>query len=143
MQLPLREGQVNSMRLDQEELKQSLAGKFIGHRLYYYESVGSTNDEAFRLGVEGEPEGTAVLAESQSKGKGRLQRAWHSPAGANIYTSIILRPDIEPVRAPQLSIAAGVAVAELLNNYCPGRVQLKWPNDVILEGKKYVVFWHR
>ena len=94
---------MNSTHLNQEELKQSLAGQFIGHHLHCFESLGSTNDEAFRLGVEGAPEGTVVLAESQSKGKGRLQRAWHSPAGANIYTSIILRPDIEPVRAPQMN----------------------------------------
>jgi BirA family transcriptional regulator, biotin operon repressor / biotin---[acetyl-CoA-carboxylase] ligase len=124
------------MNLNETTLRQILAGKFIGHRIHYYESVGSTNDEAFRLGVEGAPEGTVVLAESQSKGKGRLQRIWHSPAGANIYTSVILRPDFEPVRAPQLSITAGVAVAELLNIYYPGQVQLKWPNDVLLSGKK-------
>jgi BirA family transcriptional regulator, biotin operon repressor / biotin---[acetyl-CoA-carboxylase] ligase len=124
------------MNLNQEELEKSLAGKFIGHRLHYYESIGSTNDEAFRLGAEGAPEGTAVIAESQSAGKGRMQRLWHSPAGANIYTSIILRPGFEPVRAPQLSIAAGVAVAETLNYYCPDKARLKWPNDVLLEEKK-------
>lgn len=124
------------MDLNFEKLKQSLAGKFIGHRLHYYESLGSTNDEAFRLGVEGAPEGTVVIAESQSAGKGRMQRSWHSPAGANIYTSIILRPGFEPARAPQLSIAAGVAVAETLNHYCPDKAQLKWPNDVLLEEKK-------
>jgi BirA family biotin operon repressor/biotin-[acetyl-CoA-carboxylase] ligase len=126
----------SAMNLNQEELKKSLAGTLIGRKLYYYPEIGSTNDEAFRLGVEGEPEGAVVIADSQSKGKGRLQRAWHSPAGANIYTSVILRPNFEPVKAPQLSIVAGVAAAELLNNYCPGQVQLKWPNDVLIGGKK-------
>lgn len=119
-----------------EILKQSLAGKFLGHELHYYEEIGSTNDEAFRLGTRGAPEGTVLIANSQSAGKGRMQRVWHSPAGANIYTSIILRPDCEPARAPQISIAAGVAVAEALNPYCQYRAQLKWPNDVLIEGKK-------
>ena len=125
-----------SMKLNQEKLKQSLTGKFIGHQLYYYEEIGSTNDEAFRLGLAGEPEGTALIAEKQNAGKGRMQRVWHSPAGSNIYTSIILRPQIEPAKAPQISILAGVAVAEVLDSYCPDRIKLKWPNDVLIDGKK-------
>ena len=106
-----------SMKLNQEKLKQSLNGKFIGHQLYYYEEIGATNDGAFRLGLSGAPEGTALIANSQSAGKGRMQRVWHSPAGSNIYTSIILRPQIEPARAPQISILAGVAVADVLESY--------------------------
>jgi BirA family transcriptional regulator, biotin operon repressor / biotin---[acetyl-CoA-carboxylase] ligase len=125
-----------SMKLNQEKLERSLAGKFIGHQLHYYEEIGSTNDEAFRLGLAGVPEGTALIAEKQNAGKGRLQRVWHSPAGKNIYTSIILRPKIESARAPQISILAGVAVAETLDSYCPDRIKLKWPNDVLIDGKK-------
>lgn len=124
------------MNLNQESLIQNLAGKFIGHPLYFYEEIGSTNDEAFRLGVTGAPEGTALVANSQSAGKGRMQRVWHSPAGANIYTSVILRPPFEAIRAPQIAIAAGVAVAETLNPLCEGRAELKWPNDVLIGGKK-------
>ena len=124
------------MFLNPSSLKKHLAGKFIGHKLYYYEEIGSTNDEAFRLGVQGAPEGTALIAESQSAGKGRMQRTWHSPPGANIYTSVILRPRFEPDLAPRISLAAGVAVAETLDPYCPGKVSLKWPNDVQIGGKK-------
>ena len=124
------------MILKPEILKQQLDGKFIGHQLYYYEEIGSTNDEAFRLGLAGAPEGTALIANSQSAGKGRMQRVWYSPAGSNIYTSIILRPQIEPARAPQISILAGVAVADILESYCPDRIKLKWPNDVLINGKK-------
>ena len=124
------------MILKPEILKQQLAGKFIGHQLHYYEEIGSTNDEAFRLGLAGAPEGTALIANSQSAGRGRMQRVWHSPAGSNIYTSIILRPQIEPARAPQISILAGVAVADVLESYCPDRIKLKWPNDVLIDGKK-------
>jgi len=124
------------MFLTPSSLKKHLAGKFIGHKLYYYEEIGSTNDEAFRLGVQGAPEGTALIAESQSAGKGRMQRTWHSPPGANIYTSVILRPRFEPDLAPRISLAAGLAVAETLDPYCPGKVSLKWPNDVQIGGKK-------
>ena len=91
------------MPLNEASLKKHLAGKFIGHSLRYYEEIGSTNDEAFRLGVQGAPEGTALIAERQSAGKGRMQRAWHSPPGANIYTSVLLRPRFEPDLAPQIS----------------------------------------
>ena len=119
-----------------EVLEKSLAGEFIGRPLYYYPETGSTNDEVFRLGGCGSPEGTAVIADSQTKGKGRLQRLWHSPPGSNIYTSILLRPTFAPDQAPRISIAAGVAVAEILSEYCQGLVQLKWPNDVLLNKKK-------
>jgi BirA family biotin operon repressor/biotin-[acetyl-CoA-carboxylase] ligase len=124
------------MKLNQEKLKRSLAGKFIGHQLHYYEEIGSTNDEAFLLGLSGAPEGTALIANKQSAGKGRMKRVWHSPAGSNIYTSIILRPKIESAKAPQISILAGVAVADVLESYCPDRIKLKWPNDVLIDGKK-------
>ncbi len=119
-----------------EVFEKRLAGKFIGRSLYYYPEIGSTNDEAFRLGIAGAPEGTAIIADSQTKGRGRLQRLWHSPPGSNIYTSILLRPNFPPDQAPQISIAAGVAVAEILSRYCPDLVQLKWPNDVLLNQKK-------
>jgi len=124
------------MDWNEELLKKNLAGKFLGHKLYYYPETGSTNDEAYRLGLAGAEEGTVVIAGSQTKGKGRLARSWHSPAGSNIYTSLILRPHLTPAVAPQISLVAGVAVAEVLEQYCPGKVELKWPNDVLITGKK-------
>ena len=111
---------INAMNLNEEYLEKRLAGKFFGHKLYYYSETESTNDEAFSLGIAGMSEGTVVIADSQSKGKGRIQRCWHSPAGSNIYTSIILRPQIESSKASQIPITAGVAVAEALETYCPG-----------------------
>ncbi len=117
-------------------LEKNLAGKLIGHKLYYFPEIGSTNDEAFRLGQEGAPEGTVVIADSQIKGRGRMQRIWHSPAGSNIYTSLILRPHLKAAVAPQISLVAGVAVAETLTQYCPDKIELKWPNDVLVNGKK-------
>jgi BirA family transcriptional regulator, biotin operon repressor / biotin---[acetyl-CoA-carboxylase] ligase len=117
-------------------IEEKLSGKLIGYKLYYYPEIGSTNDEAYRLGMEGALEGTVVIADMQTKGKGRMQRVWHSPAGSNIYTSIILRPPFKPAAAPQISLVAGVAVAELLEQFCPGRIDLKWPNDVLINDKK-------
>jgi BirA family biotin operon repressor/biotin-[acetyl-CoA-carboxylase] ligase len=124
------------MNLNSESLKKKLAGKMIGHRLHYYDQIGSTNDEAFRLGEEGAPEGTVLIAESQSSGKGRMQRVWYSPPGANIYTSVILKPPVGTIQATQIPIAAGVAAAETINEFCPGKAWIKWPNDVLIGGKK-------
>jgi BirA family biotin operon repressor/biotin-[acetyl-CoA-carboxylase] ligase len=121
---------------DLKILKKKLAGKYFGHKLFYYSKTTSTNDKAFELGIAGMPEGTAVIADSQSRGKGRYQRSWYSPPGANIYTSLILRPQITPSEASMIPIMAGVAVAEVLNFYCSGRISLKWPNDVLINSKK-------
>ena len=124
------------MKLNQKILKEIFAGKPIGHQLYYYKQIGSTNDEAFRLALSGAPEGTMLIAESQSAGRGRMQRTWYSPAAKNIYTSVILRPSVQPFQVPRFSILAGVAVAEALDIYCKGRIKLKWPNDVLINEKK-------
>jgi len=122
--------------LDLEILIKKLAGKYFGHKLFYYSKTTSTNDKAFELGIAGMPEGTAVIADSQSRGKGRYQRSWYSPPGANIYTSLILRPQITPSEASMIPIMTGVAVAEVLNFYCSDKISLKWPNDVFINGKK-------
>jgi len=76
-----------------------------------------------------------VLADQQSQGRGRLDRSWHSPPGKNIYLSLILRPHIPVIAAPQLT-PRRLAVAELISAYFPGQVKIKWPNDVQLQGKK-------
>ncbi|HOW57554.1 MAG TPA: biotin--[acetyl-CoA-carboxylase] ligase, partial [Smithellaceae bacterium] len=122
--------------MNEDLLRKNLAGKLIGHNLYYYPSIGSTNEEAYRLGAAGAAEGTVVIADRQTKGKGRMQRIWHSPAGGNIYTSFILRPSLETGRTPQLTLLAGVAAAEVLDKHCEGKVELKWPNDILIGGKK-------
>jgi BirA family transcriptional regulator, biotin operon repressor / biotin---[acetyl-CoA-carboxylase] ligase len=117
-------------------LEERLAGKIFGRKIYYYSETGSTNDEAFSLGKACAPEGTGVIADSQSGGKGRFGRSWHSPRGANIYTSVILRPQMESSEISRIPIMAGVAVAEVLDAFCPGKISLKWPNDVLLNDKK-------
>jgi len=119
-----------------EILKEKFSGKLFGHSLYYQTETASTNNDAFTLGIQGAPEGTVIIADTQTSGKGRLRRLWHSPPELNIYTSVILRPQIEPFRTTGIPIMAGVAVAEILDLYCPGRIELKWPNDVMIKNKK-------
>src|SRR5512136_1273487 len=124
------------MEFNERTLADRLSEKRIGNYIRFFEEIESTNDAAFRLAESGVPEGTVVIADCQTKGKGRLKRQWQSPPGCNIYTSIVLRPAIDPVFAPQITLMTGVAVADLLSGYCPENVTLKWPNDVQIRGKK-------
>ena len=122
--------------MDEQKISAGLTGRIVGRRLVVLPEVDSTNNAAFGLAAVGAPEGTAVISDMQVKGRGRLQRVWHSPPGANIYTSVVFRPAVKPADAPRMTIMAGVAVAETLERYCPGLVALKWPNDVQVRGKK-------
>lgn len=97
--------------------------------------MASTNDEAKRLASDGAPEGTVVVAETQTAGRGRRGRVWASPKG-NLYVSMILRPRIEPAAAPPLAPAMGLAVALAIEDVAPLTAELKWPNDVLVGGKK-------
>ena len=108
----------------------------IGGTIHYFEEVESTQNIARNLAAEGAPHGTAVIADTQSAGRGRMGRGWHSPPGVNLYTTIILRPRIAMAEVPRLSLVAGVAAAEALEDVAPGIVALKWPNDVWLNGRK-------
>ena len=108
----------------------------IGWRIHYFDEVGSTQRVAAELADEGAAQGTVVIAERQSAGRGRMGRSWHSPAGVNLYMTIILRPTIPLGHVPCLSLVAGVAAAEALEKVAPGIVALKWPNDVWLRGRK-------
>jgi BirA family biotin operon repressor/biotin-[acetyl-CoA-carboxylase] ligase len=100
----------------------------------WYAEVPSTNDVAARLAASGEPEGTVVAADAQSAGRGRLGRAWASPPGAGLYTSLILRPARSAMSL--VTLAAGVAIAEGIEAACGLHAGLKWPNDVCVGRKK-------
>jgi BirA family biotin operon repressor/biotin-[acetyl-CoA-carboxylase] ligase len=104
----------------------------------FYDSIGSTQDSArdWALSEPGLPGGAVVIAEEQTAGRGRQGRGWISPPGASIMCSVVLRPDLPPERLPRLVIAGGIAVAETLDALLPGRVRLKWPNDVLIQGRK-------
>ena len=125
------------MRLDADALRSGLAGKRIGWPLHCFETVDSTNRVAMRLAREGAAEGTAVLADGQTDGKGRLRRGWQSPPGCNLYLSVILRPALAVPEISRITLLAGVAAAETIASACPqGGVGIKWPNDVRIRGRK-------
>ncbi len=119
-----------------DSLENLICEGLIGTKIHYLNEVDSTNSYARKLASNGSTEGEAVIADSQISGRGRNHHVWQSPPGCNLYTSIILRPPIEPSLAPQLTLMAGVAVADLLIQYCPDKVFLKWPNDVLIGDKK-------
>lgn len=118
------------------EVSYNLSTEFVGRKIYFYHEIDSTNIKAFELGRSATPEGTVIIADTQAKGKGRIGRRWESPAGVNLYTSIILRPDIPPQSAHNLTFVSAVAVAEAISLYSPIRPVVKWPNDILLDSKK-------
>jgi len=117
-------------------LRAKLHTKTLGHPLYYFPTIDSTNVYAARIAHEGATEGTVVIADAQSGGKGRLGRSWVSPPGVNLYLSVILRPSVSAAAAPQLNLLAAVAVADAIAEICQLTPTIKWPNDVLVVGKK-------
>jgi BirA family biotin operon repressor/biotin-[acetyl-CoA-carboxylase] ligase len=101
-----------------------------GEPLHRFEEIGSTNDEAARLAEAGAPEGTTVVAAAQTAGRGRLGRSWFSPAGAGLYASVIIR---DRRAAPFVTLAAGVALAEGIRAASGLPVEIKWPNDLVID----------
>lgn len=98
--------------------------------------VDSTQTVAFALAADGAADRTVVVAQAQTAGRGRHGRLWLDEPGASLLTSIILRPRLEPARLPTLSLAAGVAVVEALERVTGLKPRLKWPNDVLVDGRK-------
>jgi len=121
-------------RLGLPELGPHLRGAW--RRIHWLEEVDSTQRVARELAREGAPEGTTVVAERQSAGRGRLGRQWHSPAGVNLYCSIVLRPPLAPVAVPQIALVVGAAVAAAIADETGRAPAIKWPNDVLLDGRK-------
>ncbi len=114
-----------------------LTTAWLGRAWRHHASIGSTNDDAaaWARANPPAPDGAVVVADAQTQGRGRLGRRWHSPPGESLYFSVVLRPPLPPHRVPPLTLAAGVAVAETLVA-CDVTPSLKWPNDVLLDGKK-------
>ena len=123
-------------KLYPEEIGEKLATRFFGQSIYYCESTPSTNDLAKELAQKGMPEGTLIVVEEQTGGRGRLGRDWHSPKGKGLWFSLVLRPPVMPSQAPQLTILAAVAMAEAIRGETGLPVGIKWPNDLLLDGKK-------
>ncbi len=118
------------------EIKFGLNTKRMGQNIIYHDTVTSTMDAAFKVGMEGASEGTVICAESQTKGRGRMGRSWISPKGKGIYFSILLRPKLPPSEVAKLTLMAAVAVAEAVKNVAGVEAQIKWPNDLLVGRKK-------
>lgn len=115
---------------------QHLRGSSFGKRILHFFQTESTNDVALRLGEEGELHGTIILAEKQTAGRGRAGHSWVSEASAGIYVTLLLRPPISPLVSPALTIAAGLAARDAIAAETALPTDIRWPNDVMLNGKK-------
>ena len=113
-----------------------MRSSIIGKRIVCLDETVSTNNDAFRMAGEGADEGTVVVADKQTGGKGRLGRRWLSPPRVNLYCSVILRPSCSPHEAPQLTFLSAVAVARAIERETKLKPQIKWPNDVLINDGK-------
>jgi BirA family biotin operon repressor/biotin-[acetyl-CoA-carboxylase] ligase len=122
--------------LDLERVREDLHANRLGVKFHYFASIESTNSEARRLADDGAAEGEVVVAEAQSQGRGRLGRVWESPPYTNLYLSIILRPNLAPAQAPQITLMAAVALTETVGAFLGRPPAIKWPNDILVDEKK-------
>lgn len=118
------------------EIKTGLETEFLGHNLLCSSSLDSTNEAAKREALAGAPEGTVIVAEQQEQGKGRLDRDWFSPPALGLWFSVILRPQIKPAQASQLTFVSAIAVCKALRAVTKLPVLIKWPNDLLCRDKK-------
>lgn len=123
-------------KITANEVRLGLTTKRLGQHIHYEESVDSTQKIALRLSLDGAPEGTVVIAEEQTAGRGRMARPWHSPKYTGVWMSVILRPDLLPQKAPQLTLIVAVAVVQAIEELTTLHPQIKWPNDLLINGKK-------
>jgi len=118
-----------------KKIKDKLQTDFIGQEIHHFTEVTSTNDVAKELAIKGVKEGTIVIAETQSRGRGRQGRKWVSPEGG-IWFSIILRPKVDPEDIFKLTLMAAAVTAKIISDMFKLRAEVKWPNDIIIDGKK-------
>ena len=127
---------IETGRLDIEAVKKTLAAHGFGANLHYSGVLASTSDRLIGLAGEGHPQGTVVIAEHQTAGRGRQGRSWHSPAGLGLYLSLLLRPGLPAGRLSGLTLALGVSAAETAERISGIPVEVKWPNDLYCRGRK-------
>jgi BirA family transcriptional regulator, biotin operon repressor / biotin---[acetyl-CoA-carboxylase] ligase len=122
--------------LTPDMLRQRLKGSLFGKRVHHFFKIDSTNRVAMDLGYAGEAEGAVVLAEEQTAGRGRAGRSWHSERATGIYVSLLLRPKLAPVQAPLLTMMAGLSAHTAISAASGLSLDVKWPNDLMVRGKK-------
>lgn len=123
-------------RLFDYEVSRQLETKILGKKIYYFDSLSSTMDIATQLGIKRAPEGSLVLAESQTKGRGRLGRTWFSPKYKGIYLSLILRPKMLLSQATIFTLLSAVSICEAVKESVGEVANIKWPNDILFNNKK-------
>lgn len=122
--------------LSAERVQAGLETVFVGRSLVYLSETGSTNDRAQQLAREGAAEGTVVVADHQTAGRGRLGRRWSAPAGTGLLMSLVFRPALAPHQVQRLTMVCGLAVLDAVESETNLRAALKWPNDVVIGGAK-------
>ncbi|MDC3424771.1 biotin--[acetyl-CoA-carboxylase] ligase [Aquibacillus sp. 3ASR75-11] len=123
-------------KLSPNTIQWGLHTNWIGKKIIHREQVDSTQIIANQLAREGAEHGTIVIADEQTAGKGRMSRPWHSAKGKGIWMSIVLRPNMMPQHAPQLTLLTATVLAECIDHYMGVRPSIKWPNDIFIHGKK-------
>ena len=134
MEQTLSRAQADS--LEAQAILCGLQTAWAGREIVYYPETDSTNRRARMLAGEGAPHGTLVIADSQSAGRGRRGRGWISPAGDGIFMSLLIRPDIHPSKVAKLSLLTALAVAEAIAKETGLDARIKWPNDIVISGRK-------
>ena len=122
--------------LSKSELESRIHTKWAGRKVYYYDETDSTNNDVRRLMADGEEHGVLAVADMQTAGKGRRGRTWISPAGANIFMSIGLKPDFAPDKASMMTLVMALAVCDAVRDITGLDSKIKWPNDIVVNGKK-------
>ena len=122
--------------LDVRKVQEQLTARRLGAKFHYFTEISSTNTHARELAERGAAEGEIVIGETQTHGRGRLGRHWESPSLVNLYLSIILRPKLAPKHAPQITLMAAVALVETFAPLIAQAPIIKWPNDILVAGRK-------
>lgn len=122
--------------LSKEEIESQMDTEVFGRRVTYFDEIDSTNIYAKKLGEEIDSHGTLVVADKQIQGKGRRGKGWESPKGSGIWMTLILKPKLNPGAASMITIVAGLSVSNAMNKLYGIQSSIKWPNDIVLHGKK-------
>lgn len=125
-------------KISSNEIQLGLATKIMGRNIHFEEIVTSTQKLAQNLASDGVPEGTIVVADQQTNGRGRMSREWYSPSGTGIWMTMIVRPKIPINTTPQLTLLTAVAIVQAIEELTPLKPDIKWPNDIMINGKKIV-----
>ena len=122
--------------MTEAEIKSLMHTEWVAKEVLYFDTIDSTNTKAQELAEKGYPNGTLVVADKQESGKGRRGRSWVSPSGTGIFMTLMIKPDINPNNASMLTLVAALAVAKAITSVTGEKALIKWPNDIVINGKK-------